>query len=144
MKEDKLIINVSIMITLTSLNYHIWINELKIIVEKAKVWKYVDSDTDVEKSQSSKSFTTADYLIMNENDAARFAINLKELTTAQREEYKADMLEYNMLKKLYERTIRELQTIDMFDDWSTEQSSDVKRSTDLLNVSNWDVTIVQK
>jgi hypothetical protein len=54
------------------------------------------------------------------------------------------MLEYNMLKKLYERTIRELQTIDMFDDWSTEQSSDVKRSTDLLNVSNWDVTIVQK
>jgi hypothetical protein len=53
---------------------------------------------------------------MKENDAARFAINLKELTTAQREEYKADMLEYNMLKKLYERTIRELQTIDMFDD----------------------------
>jgi hypothetical protein len=35
-------------------------------------------------------------------DTARPAINLKELTAAQREEYKADMLEYNMLEKLYE------------------------------------------
>jgi hypothetical protein len=43
---------------------------------------------------------------------ARSAINLKELIVVQREEYKADMLEYNMLEKLYERTTRELQTID--------------------------------
>jgi hypothetical protein len=49
--------------------------------------------------------------MMKENEA-RSAVNLKELIVAQREEYKADMLEYNMLKKLYERTIRELQTID--------------------------------
>jgi hypothetical protein len=49
---------------------------------------------------------------MKENDTARSAINLKELIAVQREEYKADMLEYNMLEKLYERTIRELQTID--------------------------------
>jgi hypothetical protein len=49
---------------------------------------------------------------MKENDTARFAINLKELIAVQREEYKADMLEYYMLEKLYEKTIRELQTID--------------------------------
>jgi hypothetical protein len=49
---------------------------------------------------------------MKKSDAARSAINLKELTAAQREEYKADMLEYNMLEKLYERTTRGLQTID--------------------------------
>jgi hypothetical protein len=49
---------------------------------------------------------------MKKNDAARSAINLKELTAAQRKEYKADMLEYNMLEKLYERTIRELQKIN--------------------------------
>jgi hypothetical protein len=49
---------------------------------------------------------------MKKNDTARLAINLKELTAVQREENKADMLEYNMLKKLYERTIRELQTIN--------------------------------
>jgi uncharacterized membrane protein YheB (UPF0754 family) len=42
----------------------------------------------------------------------RSAISLKKLIAEQREEYKADMLEYNMLKKLYEETIRELQTID--------------------------------
>jgi hypothetical protein len=49
---------------------------------------------------------------MNKNDTTRFAINLKKLITVQRKEYKADMLEYNMLEKLYERTIRELQTIN--------------------------------
>jgi hypothetical protein len=42
----------------------------------------------------------------------RPAVSLKELTAEQREEYKADMLEYNMLEKLYERTTRGLQTID--------------------------------
>ncbi len=106
-KEDKLIINVSIMITLTSLNYHIWINELKTIAEKARVWKFIDSNIHVEKSQSSKSFVSSDYQMNN-----RSAISLKKLIAEQREEYKADMLEYNMLKKLYEETIRELQTID--------------------------------
>jgi hypothetical protein len=50
MKKDKLIINVSTTITLISLNYHIWINELKTIVEKARIWKFIDSNTDVEKS----------------------------------------------------------------------------------------------
>jgi hypothetical protein len=49
---------------------------------------------------------------MMKESAARSAVNLKELTAVQRKEYKADMLEYNMLEKLYERTIRELQTID--------------------------------
>ncbi len=113
MKKDKLIINVSTMITLISLNYHIWINELKTIVKRARIWKYVDSDTDVEKSQSSESLTAADYLMMKENaDTARSAFILKELIVAQREEYKADMLEYNMLKKLYKRTTRELQTMN--------------------------------
>ncbi len=113
MKKDKLIISVSTMITLISLNYHIWINELKTIAEKARVWKYVDSDTDVEKSQSSESFTAADYLIMKENaETTRSAFTLKELIVAQRKEYKADMLEYNMLEKLYKRTTRELQTMN--------------------------------
>ncbi len=111
MKKDKLIINVSTMITLISLNYHIWINELKTIVEKARVWKYVDLDIDVEEFQSSESFIAADYLMMKKN-ATRSAVSLKKLIAVQREEYKADMLEYNMLEKLYERTIRELQTID--------------------------------
>jgi hypothetical protein len=112
MEEDKLIISVSTMITLTSLNYHIWINELKAIAEKARVWKFIDPDTHVEEPQSPEPFIAADYLVMKEGGAARSAINLKELTAAQREEYKADMLEYNMLEKLYERTTRGLQTID--------------------------------
>ncbi len=109
------------MITLTSLNYHIWINELKTIVEKARIWKFIDSNTDVEESQSSESFIAADYLIMKKSDTARSAINLKEFIAVQREEYKADMLEYNMLEKLYERTIRELQTIDNAIKTSTQQ-----------------------
>ncbi len=45
-------------------------------------------------------------------DTTKSAFILKELTVAQRKKYKADMLEYNMLEKLYERTIRELQTMN--------------------------------
>jgi hypothetical protein len=45
-------------------------------------------------------------------ETTRSAFTLKELIVAQREEYKADMLEYNMLEKLYERTTRELQTMN--------------------------------
>jgi hypothetical protein len=113
MEEDKLTTSVSTMTTLTPLNYHIWINELKTIAEKARVWKYVDPDTDVEKPQPPEPSTAADYLVMKEGaDTARPAFTLKELTAAQREEYKADMLEYNMLEKLYERTTRGLQTVN--------------------------------
>jgi hypothetical protein len=54
-------------------------------------------------------------------DTARSAFILKELIVAQRKEYKADMLEYNMLEKLYERTTRELQTIDNAIRTSTQQ-----------------------
>jgi hypothetical protein len=75
------------MITLILLNYHIWINELKTIVKKARVWKFIDSNIDVEKSQSSESFIAADYLIIKKNDTARSAINLKELIAVQRKEY---------------------------------------------------------
>jgi hypothetical protein len=47
---------------------------------------------------------------MKKSDTARLAINLKELIAVQRKEYKADMLEYNMLmlkenKGLVERLI---------------------------------------
>jgi hypothetical protein len=45
-------------------------------------------------------------------ETTRLAFTLKELIVAQRKEYKADMLEYNMLEKLYERTTRELQTMN--------------------------------
>jgi hypothetical protein len=41
-------------------------------------------------------------------ETIRSTFTLKELIVAQRKEYKADMLEYNMLEKLYERTTREL------------------------------------
>jgi hypothetical protein len=49
---------------------------------------------------------------MKKSNTARSALNFKKLIAVQREEYKADILEYNMLEKLYERTIRELQTIN--------------------------------
>jgi hypothetical protein len=58
---------------------------------------------------------------MKKSDTARSAINLKKLIAVQRKEYKADMLEYNMLKKLYERTTRELQMIDNAIKTSTQQ-----------------------
>jgi hypothetical protein len=77
-KEDKLIISVSTMIALISQNYHIWINEIKILVKESRVWQYVDSDIDLAVFKSSESLVSSDYQM---NDWS--AISKKELISKQ-------------------------------------------------------------
>ncbi len=93
--------------TLISLNYHIWINELKAIAKKARVWQYVDSDTDLAQLKSSELSQASDYQ-MNNNSAS----SLKELFVEQKKEYKADSIEYEMLDKKFERITQKLRTVN--------------------------------
>jgi hypothetical protein len=67
MKKDKLIVSVSIMIALISLNYHIWINEIKALIEKSMIWQYVNSDIDLLVSKRSELSSSSDYMMIEEN-----------------------------------------------------------------------------
>ncbi len=66
------------MIALISQNYHIWINEIKILVKESRVWQYVDSDIDLAVFKSSESLVSSDYQM---NDWS--AISKKELISKQ-------------------------------------------------------------
>jgi hypothetical protein len=50
---------------------------------------------------------------MTESDAdtLRSALNLKELTDQQRKEYKADVLEYQMLSTFTEKTLQDIRKV---------------------------------
>jgi hypothetical protein len=112
MKEDKLIISVTTMIALISLNYHIWINEIKALIEKSMMWQYVDSDIDLFVSKRSESSSSSDYMIVEEGaDASRSAISKKKLTLEQQKKYKADCSEYSMLDRHHERITQRLRTV---------------------------------
>jgi uncharacterized membrane protein YgaE (UPF0421/DUF939 family) len=107
MKEEKVLTYTSAITTLTPLNYHIWINELKAIAKKARVWQYVDPDTDLEQLKPSVPPKASDYQV---NDSS--ASNLKQLSVEQKKEHKSNVLKFNLLNKQYERTIQELRIVN--------------------------------
>ncbi len=107
MKKEKVLSYTFFIIILTSLNYHIWINELKAIAKKARIWQFVDLDTDLKSSQSSVSSQASDYKI---NDSS--ASSLKELFVEQKKEYKANNIEYDMLDKQFKRITQRLRTVN--------------------------------
>ncbi len=112
MKKDKLTINVTTMIALTLLNYYIWINEIKALIEKSMIWQYVDSDIDLLVSKRSESSSSSDYMMIEEDvEASRSAINKKELTSEQQKKYKANCFEYSMLNRHHERITQRLRTV---------------------------------
>ncbi len=112
MKKDKLIISVTIMIALTSSNYHIWINEIKALIEKSMIWQYVDSNIDLLVSKRSESSSSSDYMMIEEDvEASRSTISKKELTSEQQKKYKANCSEYTMLNRHHERITQRLRTV---------------------------------
>ncbi len=109
MKDEKVTMTV-----LISQNYHIWIKEIQAYAKQYQVWEYVDSDGQIELSQKEASFKASDYqMIESEADAetTRSALNLKELTDQQRKEYKADVLEYQMLSKFTEKILQGIRNV---------------------------------
>jgi hypothetical protein len=110
MKKDKLIISALIMIALISLNYHIWINKIKALIEKSRIWQ---TFTNLLVSKSSVAFDSSDYMIVEENaSASRSTVSIKEFTSQQVKEFKADDLMYSMLNKNYERITQRIKTVN--------------------------------
>ncbi len=110
----------SIMLTLISNNFHLWIEELKDLALKIKIWKYINSYDKIEKSRKEilseidhfvvkqsdfTSLTTADDLITNQanqsaqSSQSRVAKYFSELTSQQQKNYRTDVKEYERKKK---------------------------------------------
>jgi phage gp36-like protein len=103
MEEEK-----ATMTVLTSQNYHIWIKEIQAYAEQYQVWEYVDPDGQVEPSTKEAPPKASDYQVA---ESGRSALNLKELTDQQRKEYKADVLEYQMLSKFTEEILQGIRNV---------------------------------
>jgi hypothetical protein len=122
MKKDKLIVSVSTMIALISLNYHIWINEIEALIEESRIWQYVDSDIDLFVSKLSESSSSSDYMMIEEDvETSRSTISKKELTSKQQKKYKANCVEYNMLNRHHARITQRLRTVQSAIRTSTKQ-----------------------
>jgi hypothetical protein len=55
-------------------------------------------------------FKTSDYQMIK-NEITRSALNLKEFSDQQLKEYKADVLEYQMLSKFTEKTLQDIRNV---------------------------------
>jgi hypothetical protein len=64
-------------------------------------------------SKSSVALDPSDYMIVEESaNASRSTISIKELTSQQVKEFKADDLMYSMLNKNYERIAQRIKTVN--------------------------------
>jgi hypothetical protein len=98
------------MTVLTPQNYHIWIKEIQAYAEQYQVWEYVDPDGQVEPPNKETPPKASDYQVIKDG-ITRPALNLKELSDQQRKEYKADVLEYQMLSKFTEEILQGIRNI---------------------------------
>ncbi len=117
MNDDKITFRI-IMLILISNNFHLWIEELKDLALKIKVWQYIDSNDNMKKSRekilfeidhfsvknlSSQSITDdlmTDQTISAATSHSRSAQWFHELTSSQQESYKTSVKEYKRKKKL--------------------------------------------
>ncbi len=116
MNENKIFFKI-IMLIFISNNFHLWIEKLKDLALKIKVWKYINSYDKIEESREeilleishfvvkvSTSSTNDDLMTNQTNQFAqasqsRFAKYFHELTTQQQENYRADVKEYKRKEK---------------------------------------------
>jgi hypothetical protein len=120
MNDDRIFFRI-IMLTLNSNNFHLWIEELKDLALKIKIWKYINSYDKIEESRKKilseishffvkqsdfASSAAADDLITDQiNQSAqdftqsRFAKYFHELSIQQQENYRSSMKEYKRKKK---------------------------------------------
>jgi hypothetical protein len=110
----------SIMLILISNNFHLWIEELKDLILKIKIWKYINSYDKIEESREEilskidhfvvkqsdlTSSTAVDDLITNQinqsaqSSQSRVAKYFSELTFQQQENYRTDVKKYKRKKK---------------------------------------------
>jgi hypothetical protein len=98
-------------------NFHLWIEKLKDLTLKIKVWKYINSYDKIEKSRKEilleifhfvvkiSTSSVIDALMTNQRNQFaqtlqhRFAKYFHELTTQQQENYRANVKKYKRKKK---------------------------------------------
>jgi hypothetical protein len=129
MNDDRIFFKI-IMLVFNSNNFHLWIEELKDLILKIKIWKYINSYDKIEKSRKevlSKIFhfvvkqsdlassTAADDFITNQVDQStqdltqsRFAKYFHELSTQQQENYWANVKEYKRKEKQIAKIIQRM------------------------------------
>jgi hypothetical protein len=119
MNDDRIFFKI-IMLIFNSNNFHLWIEELKDLISKIKIWEYINSYNQTAESRKEILFeishyavkasafassTAADDLITDQTDQSaqasqsRFAKIFYELTTQQEENYRASVKEYKRKKK---------------------------------------------
>jgi hypothetical protein len=119
MNDDRISFK-NIMLILISNNFHLWIEKLKNLILKIKIWKYINSYDKIEKSRKKilseidhfvvkqsdfTSSTTADDLITDQiNQSAqslqsRVAKYFFELTSQQQKNYRTNVKKYKRKKK---------------------------------------------
>jgi hypothetical protein len=133
MNDDKIFFRI-IMLILNSNNFHLWIEELKGLTLKLKIWEYINSYDKIEESREEvlseishfvvkqsdfASSTAADDLITNQADQSaqnftqsRFAKYSHELTTQQQENYRASVKEYKRKKKQIAKITQKMLKVD--------------------------------
>ncbi len=125
MNDDKIFFRI-IMLIFISNNFHLWIEELKDLTLKIKVWEYINSYDKIEESRKeilfeifyfvvrvSTSSTTDDLMTDQASQSAqasqsRLAKYFHELTTQQQENYRASVKEYKRKKKQVVKIIQRM------------------------------------
>ncbi len=129
MNEDKIFFKI-IMLIFISNNFHLWIEKLKDLALKIKVWKYINSYDKIEESRKEilfeishfvvKAFTSsiADDLMTNQASQSaqasqsRLAKYFHELTIQQQENYRANVKKYKRKKKQIIKIIQRMLKIN--------------------------------
>ncbi len=118
MNDDRISFKI-IMLILISNNFHLWIEELKDLALKIKIWEYINSYNQIQESRKEVLFeifdfvirsaltisTTADDLITDQADQSaqasqsRLAKYFHELSTEQQENYRTNVKQYKRKEK---------------------------------------------
>ena len=128
--EDK---EKTIISTLNSRNFHLWIKKIKDIVFRAKVWEYVDSEDDLNESkeisfshyshysvlvQQSQSTAAGDGVSTQPSSPANQTVNhrstmsLSELTNSQKESLRMNIAGFDYRQKIIDRVIQDIRIVD--------------------------------
>ncbi len=130
MNDDRISFRI-IMLTLIANNFHLWIEELKDLTLKIKIWDYIDSYNQIQESRKEVLFeishfvirftlvsATADDLITDQADQSaqaqqsRVAKYFHELTIEQQENYRTNVKEYKRKEKQEIKIIQRMLKID--------------------------------
>ncbi len=133
MNDDRIFFKI-IMLIFNSNNFHLWIEELKDLILKIKIWEYIDSYDKIEESREEvlseishffvkqSDFTSsaaADDLITDQINQfaqdltqSRSAKYFHELSTQQQESYRANVKEYKRKEKQIAKIIQKMLKIN--------------------------------